>query len=600
MKPALALLVLAVTLAGAGDAMAQDLAALEAELKLLEQKEAALEAGDLRSANELQVASNAFQQKLLASPAKGTPEWRAVAQRAVELGNRITAKQRAPGAEGAADSATRAGAAILDEVEMGLEVMKPADTAEANRLVALLNKAAETLGGASRGARSSDLFKASAARLKDLNARVRARHAEPVEAAPAGGSSADGLDLAIEPAGFASTELYYWKEFVAWYRDSLAGLRAGDLRRDPKTIEDKLARVPASERTAPAVAEARALIAKYRARRDVLLAEAAGRAADQRAKDQAEYEEVNRILGELQGYFDRDFTVKLEPPCDPASIRAWIGRLTEAEALRVKGEAMMARVKTEFPRYAEDPLVKRLTVFFAQSMRERMARDIEHSVGRIVDGPSSQNGLLRARLEHASRFLEPDAFNDQRRANDGWVNDAFQTITEGIEACEALRIFRTEYEKKEADPAVDALAASLRAALVREEGAAVAVYEKARMPAGLSSGPDFDAARAAVLAYGTPADVIARIVVSHGPVSYETRRSSTSDAGSDWIRIESWTERGRKMQATVAEKTNGDMRMVVYDLKFIEVGHPDSPRGRWFCSGRFETRRIKPENVMLD
>ncbi len=573
----------------------EDLASFTATLDDLEAKAKTMEPGDALLASEIITANNALQEKLAVHSTKGTDPWKKAAQRSLALDKGVRARLEEPLAAGAPGRHAVAAKEKLDAAAEAVKVLKPGDKAGAERILGLLNAARASLSSAVKVARQSDLWKEGERRATEIDKEMRARYAATDGAKPA--AAADGLDLDANPEGLPSTDLYYWRSFASAYRDAVADLRGGRLKDGGDLAASALERI--TQKDHKAVLRGKELVALYKKRLADARAEVKRLADAAMAREKLDVQEINKRLAELDAYFAKDFSAQLKPPCDAARVRAWIANLREWEALSEKGAAMIAKIKADFPRHADDPALKRMEQYFATGLKARIARDVRATTGRIEVGTGSTNGLLLGRIELAERYLAPDAFaNEANVADDTWMGQALDELGHGIEACEALTIIRAEYEKKDPDPKLAKLAERLVALRDKQTAAATALYEKTRMPAASTTdAKTIELARAAVVGSGTPDSDILRLVVSWGPQDYEERRSSTTEAGSNMIRIESWTERGTSMQCTVAEKVKNDVRLVTYTLKLIKSGHPSSTKNAWFCSERFESRRIKPENV---
>jgi len=604
-----------IAIAGADVAMANDLAGIQTDIEAVERGYATLAPGDVPAAQKLIDAFGPVAEKLKASPSKGKPEWKALLERAQAVDKKVRARAAEPPAP---TEAMLKAKALLDEIDAGFATLAPGDKAAANALITKNNEVVDLLSKHDANQRRAAIFADLATRVRANDPKIRARLAEPAGAAPSagagaspgagagtgagasGGAGADGLDLTIDTSAFSSIDDYNWRGFKDTYLRFVGQLRAGDLRGDPQDLRGALKYMQPGPKTNAAIAQANGLIDRYAKVRAERAAAAQAAQESQRAKDAQDAEEINKILGELDGYFGKEFSAKMPAPYDAPGARRWVAQLAEWGALKAKGAAMMAKVKADYPRYAGADAVKRLDSFFAKGLDAKIAWDVEATTGVVRGASMAKEGPLAERIVRGLSYLAPGMFREDLVADESWMSAALKEMTEAVQAVEVMRILRTEHQKRALEPEIERAGKDVAALLEKHQGAASAAYEAARLPKGASEGKDWAAARAAVVASGTPEADILRLVVHYGPTPYETRRESTTEAGGGWIRIERWTEKGEEMQCTVAQREKGDVRMVWYSLKFIRSGHPGSPVGRWFVADMTPEgmgRRIKPENV---
>lgn len=580
------------------------IAAARAELDAIEESAAALKKGEGAKGNDLLKKTSATLSKLFASKDKSVPEWAAAVRKAHGLEASIwetaTGKPLPPIV---ADETTKKAVAALDRVEKDQTSQPAGDSAAASGLVLGINEARTLLGKSPSQARRANEWIDSAARADVLDHKVRARAAEAASSEKPAPTPAPGGPVELKVGDrppptatkLAGQDSYVLRrDFYPVYDDYVKKLETVEptaLADDflAKRYRDAAARMEAAftrvaEADHPDVAWGKAHVAEFRKRVEVTIEKAKKLHKEEVAAANAEAKTVDGRLAELGGFFDPEkFSCELAPPFTAERVRAWVADLKKWDATGKKGLAEVDKVAAEHPAYAKDARLTRLQYWFSKALGERLQSGIEKTTGALASRQSAVKFLL-----------EPGGVTEERLASDPWVADNTKALTEALEAVEARLIFSKEFLGKE-DAEAAAAVSPIKEAQKKVEAGATRVLAAARMPESRSTDPELlEAAKAALehAKYGP----FERMAVNADKTHHVEKRKDSYVEG-EYIVIRTWTDEYDTFQVACAEKVDGVHRIVYYSLKYFERTKPDSPLGRWFCSGRIVSQRILQENI---
>lgn len=582
-------------------------AAARGALDAIEAEAAGLKRGANAAGNALLQRCHQVRLALWGAAGKADRAWAAQLKRCEALDRRIQAACTGqPVAAGAADAPTQEAAAKLDQVEAALAGLKPRDGAAASALVKTIDEAKALLMSAQVPARASDAWIDGLARSRDLDARVRARHAEAAAAGPAdaGPPRAGERPPAAPTALSASDGWALRKDFYPAWDDAVAQLERtetadlglarfssrfrGDVRRMLAAIE------AVREQAHPDVAWCRRRLAAFNERLEARIAEGVGLQQQRRADAKAAVEEVNARLAALQAFFDpRAFRCDLEPPFTLPRIEAWAAEQKKWREVARTGQAEMEGIRARHPHLAKEPAVEEMQRRFAGWLPGALNDALARATGWGADGARVKGGRLRELLERA----EADAAGgipDEHLSDDAWVTGILDRVRLGIVAAQGLRaVARTVLGKDE--PGLGAQADRLRAFLADVEVRGAKVLQQTRLPRPASTDERLLKLARECLA-GTEFGAGERLVLLSTPTRQEAKRSDSWTEG-DYVYIRTWTEVWEELQVAAAEKVGEHHRIVTYTLKYVHRSAGMKPEGRWYCHDRFEGPRILPENI---
>lgn len=602
--------------------------AAKAELDAIEKDVGSLAPNDPKAGNPLLKRAEKVGSGCMGSRWRAHAEWVPTLKRSIALEDRIVeiATGKKPTHE--VDEKTTKANELLDAVAKEQETQPPGDAAATTRLLRDMNRARSMLVGSRGPTKKAALWIEAFHRAFVLEAKIRARGAEPGPAGekpPAPATPAPATPAPEKPAPApepAASDLKLVKgerppktadrptldpSFFSKLDNAANRLAKAtpeyflDKKFDrPKEYMDLVTRLEGAlhpylklEPRPQDVAWAVRWVAAYRARIEQIQEEArklgAGLASESKLMDAR--------LDELAAFFDpKTFKCHIDGPHTAERMRAWIADLKSWGSTGKKGLAELDELVKNHPTYAEDSRVIGLRRWFTKGLQERIGYGIDRTVRGYLPGGGSVGGSVSQLAAKANHLLEWKPFPEDKLSSDSWVTEALESIQSGILGCELLLIFAKEYEGK-SDPEVEKRIPALRELQKKIEVGAVKAYESMRMPEAKSTSADLVTIAKKVLALpDTGATAYKRIVITKDKEHYVEHRKSTTDQG-DRILIKTWTEEYDWFEVATAEKVEDSWRIVFYQLRKYTKALKGDSTYEWYCAVRNVWRRIPEANI---